>query len=133
MTPFEDFLFYDAGREVGSESLADAVTILHFSGRPDFLRLERAISEAARHHPTAQNSVLVHSNGTLEWTCSQSEIQLVRPESLSLPLPPLALIGLGKPLERVFLVDAKPGDSLDYYRKNGVHFVPKLQVPDLLL
>ena len=91
MTPFEDFLFYDAGREAGSESLADAVTILHFSGRPDFLRLERAISEAARHHPTAQNSVLVHSNGTLEWTCSQSEIQLVRPESLSLPLPPLQI------------------------------------------
>ena len=54
-------------------------------------------------------------------------------DALSLPLPPLALIGLGKPLERVFLVDAKPGDSLDYYRKNGVHFVPKLQVPDLLL
>ena len=54
-------------------------------------------------------------------------------EVLSLPLPPLALIGLGKPLERVFLVDAKPEDSLDYYRKDGVHFVPKLQVPDLLL
>ena len=54
-------------------------------------------------------------------------------EALQLPLQPLAVIGLGKPLERVFLVDAKPGDSLDYYRKDGVHFVPKLQVPDLLL
>ena len=50
MTPFEDFLFYDAQREAGSESLADAVTILHFSGQPDFLRLERAISAAARRH-----------------------------------------------------------------------------------
>ena len=53
--------------------------------------------------------------------------------ALQLPLQPLAVIGIGKPSERIFLVDAKPGDSLDYYRKDGVHFVPKLQVPDLLL
>ena len=54
-------------------------------------------------------------------------------EALSLPLQPLAVIGLGKPLERVFLVPAASGSSLNYYRKDGAHFVPKLQVPDLLL
>ena len=53
--------------------------------------------------------------------------------ALQLPLQPLGVIGIGKPSERIFLVDAKPGDSLDYYRKDGVHFVPKLQVKDLLL
>lgn len=53
--------------------------------------------------------------------------------ALSLPLEPLAVIGIGKPLERIFLVDAKPGDSLDYYRKDGVHFVPKLQLKDLII
>ena len=26
----------------------------------------------------------------------------------------------------------KPGDSLSYYRKDGIHYVPKLQVKDLL-
>ena len=52
--------------------------------------------------------------------------------ALQLPLQPLAIIGIGKPSERIFLVDAKPGDSLDYYRKDGVHFVPKLPVKDLL-
>ena len=52
--------------------------------------------------------------------------------ALQLPLQPLAVIGIGKPSERIFLVDAKPGDSLDYYRKDGVHFVPKLPVNDLL-
>ena len=52
--------------------------------------------------------------------------------ALQLPLQPLAVIGIGKPSERIFLVDAKPGDSLDYYRKDGVHFVPKLPVKDLL-
>ena len=52
--------------------------------------------------------------------------------ALQLPLQPLAVIGIGKPSERIFLVDTKPGDSLDYYRKDGVHFVPKLPVKDLL-
>ena len=52
--------------------------------------------------------------------------------ALQLPNEPLAVIGIGKPSERIFLVDAKPGDSLDYYRKDGVHFVPKLPVKDLL-
>jgi len=54
-------------------------------------------------------------------------------EALGLPLDPVAVIGIGKPLERIFLVDAQPGASLDYYRKDGVHFVPKLGVKDLIL
>ena len=53
--------------------------------------------------------------------------------SLGLPLEPIGIIGLGKPSESVFLVDAKPGDSLDYYRKGGAHFVPKLRVEDVLI
>ena len=91
MTPFEDFLFYDAQRAMGAESLADAVTILHFSGQPDLFRLERAISEAARHHPTAQSLVSVQANGKLNWTGPQAEVQLLRRESLSFPLPPLQI------------------------------------------
>ncbi len=54
-------------------------------------------------------------------------------DALQLPLPPLAVIGLGKPLERIFLVPVKKGTDLNYYRKDGAHFVPKLQVEDLVL
>ncbi len=54
-------------------------------------------------------------------------------EALSLPLPPLAVLGIGKPLERIFLIPARPGDSLAYYRKDGTHFVPKLSAKDLLV
>lgn len=54
-------------------------------------------------------------------------------DALQLPLPPLAVIGLGKPLERIFLVPVKEGTDLNYYRKDGAHFVPKLQVEDLVL
>lgn len=54
-------------------------------------------------------------------------------EALSLSLKPLAVFGIGKPSERIFLMPCHEGDSLDYYRKDGVHFVPKLQVEDLLV
>ena len=54
-------------------------------------------------------------------------------EALDLPLRPLAVIGLGKPSESIFITDVKPGGSLDYYRKGGAHFVPKLKVEDILI
>lgn len=54
-------------------------------------------------------------------------------EALDLPLPPLAVIGLGKGLDRIFLLPAHQGDSLRYYRKDGIHYVPKLTVDDLLI
>ena len=54
-------------------------------------------------------------------------------EALALPLAPLAVLGIGKPAEQVFLLPAAAGDSLQYYRRDGAHFVPKLQVEDLLV
>lgn len=54
-------------------------------------------------------------------------------QSLGLPFKPLAVLGIGKPAERIFLMPCHKGDSLQYYRKGGVHFVPKLQVDDLLI
>ena len=54
-------------------------------------------------------------------------------EALQLTLEPLAIIGLGKGTERIFLMPAHKGDSLKYYRKDGVHYVPKLTVEDLIL
>lgn len=54
-------------------------------------------------------------------------------EALGLPLVPLAVLGIGKPAEQVFLIPAAAGENLNYYRKDGAHFVPKLQVGDLLI
>ena len=54
-------------------------------------------------------------------------------EALDLPLVPLAVLGIGKPAEQVFLLPAREGESLSYYRKDGVHFVPKLPLEALLL
>lgn len=54
-------------------------------------------------------------------------------QALDLPLKPLAVIGLGKGIERIFLLPVHQGDSLTYFRKEGVHYVPKLTVDDLLI
>ena len=54
-------------------------------------------------------------------------------KALELPMEPIGIIGLGKPSESVFIVDAESPEKLDYYRKGGAHFVPKLKVEDILI
>ena len=54
-------------------------------------------------------------------------------EDLALSLEPLLVIAIGRPAERIELVEVNEGDSLTYYRKDGVHYVPKIRVDDLIL
>ena len=54
-------------------------------------------------------------------------------QTLALPMKPLAVLGIGKPAESIFLMPCRAGDSLDYYRKEGVHYVPKIKVEDLII
>ena len=54
-------------------------------------------------------------------------------QALGLPLEPVAVIGLGKPAETVFLVPGASPDALTYYRRDGVHYVPKLSVDQLII
>ena len=56
--------------------------------------------------------------------------------SLQLPLDPLAVIAIGKPSESIYLMPV-PADAtspdLRYYRKDGVHYVPKLTLTQVLI
>ncbi len=55
-------------------------------------------------------------------------------KALALPLDPIAVIAIGKPAERIFLVGADgETPNLAYYRKDGVHFVPKLSLSQILI
>ena len=54
-------------------------------------------------------------------------------DSLQLPYKPLLVIAVGKSSEKVQLVDIREGDDHAYYRENGVHYVPKVVVEDLIL
>lgn len=54
-------------------------------------------------------------------------------DSLALPLEPIAVVAIGKPAEKIELVPVRSGDSLKYYRKDGVHYVPKIIAEDLYI
>lgn len=54
-------------------------------------------------------------------------------EALGLELVPLLVIAIGKGAENIFLKPVEAGESLNYYRKDGVHFVPKLKAEDLII
>ena len=53
-------------------------------------------------------------------------------KALDLPYYPLAVLAVGKPDEEIRLVPAADGESLACYRKDAVHYVPKLGLDSLL-
>lgn len=56
-------------------------------------------------------------------------------ELLGLPehLPPQLVIALGKPDERVETVPLPENGDTSYYRENGVHYVPKRSLDELII
>ncbi len=54
-------------------------------------------------------------------------------ETFRLPCEPVLLLAIGKPAEKIELVPVQAGDPLKYYRKDGIHYVPKIVVHDLIL
>ncbi|MBO4655280.1 MAG: nitroreductase family protein [Bacteroidales bacterium] len=54
-------------------------------------------------------------------------------KELDLPYPPLLILAIGKGIETIRIAPIHAGESQQYYRKNGIHYVPKLQLRDLLL
>ena len=68
-------------------------------------------------------------NGVIVLNFDAAKVQ----QELMLPTRPLALLALGKGLDRIFLLQAKDAESLSYYRKDGVHYVPKLGLSDIII
>lgn len=54
-------------------------------------------------------------------------------DELNLPLDPVAVLAIGRPAEKVELVPVRKDADLRYYRKDGVHYVPKIVTEDLLV
>ena len=54
-------------------------------------------------------------------------------ETLNLPYEPVLVIAFGRPAEQIELVECGEGDSLTYYRNEGVHYVPKIKVEELII
>jgi hypothetical protein len=43
------------------------------------------------------------------------------------------VLAIGKSAENIRLVDTPKGGDCNYYRENGVHYVPKLSIDDLII
>ena len=54
-------------------------------------------------------------------------------ETLRLPYDPLLVLAIGKGNERIVLTQIPADGDHAYYRRDGVHYVPKVRLEDLLL
>lgn len=54
-------------------------------------------------------------------------------EELSLPYRPLLIIAIGKGAEEIRLTGISEEDSHSYYRIDGIHYVPKVKIEDLII
>lgn len=54
-------------------------------------------------------------------------------EALGLPMEPLAVLAIGKGIDQIELLPVRADSDLRYFRKDGIHYVPKLKIKDLLL
>ena len=54
-------------------------------------------------------------------------------ELLDLPLDPALLVAIGKGTDKIQLTRITPDAPHAYYRKEGIHYVPKIHLDDLLI
>lgn len=60
---------------------------------------------------------------------NKAEVKTLLPDGME----PLAILAVGKGIEKIELVPIAPGESHAYYRQEGVHYVPKVQAKDLIV
>ncbi len=54
-------------------------------------------------------------------------------QSLNLPYEPLLIVAIGKGAETIRTVEISESDNHNYYREEGIHYVPKLPLEAILL
>lgn len=53
--------------------------------------------------------------------------------ALGLAFAPLAILAIGKGTDNIKIVEIGETDDHNYYRKDGIHYVPKVRLDDLIL
>ena len=54
-------------------------------------------------------------------------------EAFALPYTPLLIVAIGKGAEQIQLTEIAEADSHAYYRTEGIHYVPKVKLEDLIV
>jgi len=68
-------------------------------------------------------------NGIIICAFNKEEIK----REFSLPYEPIAIVAIGKGNEKIEMVTISESDSHAYYRNNGIHYVPKVKIEDLMI
>lgn len=68
-------------------------------------------------------------NGLIIGAFNKEEVQ----KAYELPYEPIAIIAIGKGTEKIELVPISEDESHAYYRKDGIHYVPKVRIEDLII
>lgn len=68
-------------------------------------------------------------NGLIIGAFNRTKLQ----ETLDLPYPPLLVLAIGKGDEHIELIPIDEGENHSYYRKEGIHYVPKVRIADLII
>ena len=53
--------------------------------------------------------------------------------ALNISSTPIAVLAVGKGIENIQLVDIRQDDDHKYYRRDGIHYVPKVVLDDLII
>ena len=53
--------------------------------------------------------------------------------ALGLEIEPVLILAIGRGAEKIELVDISAEDSHTYYRRDGIHYVPKVKIDDLII
>lgn len=54
-------------------------------------------------------------------------------QKFGLESEPLLILAIGKGIEKIELVEILENDDHRYFRKDGIHYVPKVRVEDLII
>jgi nitroreductase len=82
---------------------------------------------------SAQSMLLRATEMGLNGCCIAAFDQQAVQQALGLELTPLLVVAIGKGADTIRLTEITPDDSRAYYRAEGVHYVPKLQLDDLII
>ena len=82
---------------------------------------------------SAQSMLLKATEMKLNGICIGAFNAAAITQALSLPYPPLLIIAIGKGIEDIRLVEISEEESHAYYRNEGIHYVPKVKLDDLII
>ena len=82
---------------------------------------------------SAQSMLLKATEMGLNGICIGAFDAKALTEALALPYTPLLVIAIGKGMEDIRLTEIAENESHTYYRIEGVHYVPKVRLDDLII